>query len=182
MLLDVHAYVLARPNLPVLRFYDTRNPHGHYSNFSPHKIWLDDLWWPTTEHAFQAYKSLDPVVQKQVREQASPGKAKYLGGSLRLRPDWEAPVRQAQVPPPWGADIPTRPDTRVERFKDLVMWRALKAKFRQHSELYGLLLTTDDAILIEAAETDPYWGWGPSHTGANQLGFLLMELRDELRG
>jgi len=28
---------------------------------------------------------------------------------------------------------------------------------------------------------DDFWGWGPDHDGANMLGTLWMEIRDEIR-
>ncbi|HKC73877.1 MAG TPA: NADAR family protein, partial [Chloroflexota bacterium] len=38
-------------------FYSTREkPYGCFSNFSPHGFELDGVWWPTSEHYFQAQK------------------------------------------------------------------------------------------------------------------------------
>lgn len=44
--------------------------------------------------------------------------------------------------------------------KDAVMETALRAKFGQHEDLRRLLLETGDAILVEHAPNDPYWGDG----------------------
>ena len=43
------------------------------------------------------------------------------------------------------------------------------------------LLDSGDRILIENSWRDDFWGWGPSKDGANHLGKLWMEVRDEVR-
>ena len=67
-----------------------------------------------------------------------------------------------------------------DKFKDNVMYDALKAKFAQHEELRKLLIETEDKILIEHTENDSYWGDGGDGTGKNKLGKLLMKLRNTL--
>jgi ribA/ribD-fused uncharacterized protein len=62
-----------------------------------------------------------------------------------------------------------------------VMREGLRAKFTQHEDLRRLLLSTEDAKLVEHTERDDFWGDGGDGSGANMLGRLLMELRDELR-
>ncbi len=65
-------------------------------------------------------------------------------------------------------------------------------KFRQNHDLAEYLLSTDDAVLIEASPYDQVWGIGLSQDspeahnpalwhGENLLGFALMEVRDDLR-
>lgn len=71
------------------------------------------------------------------------------------------------------------------------MYNSIKYKFKTNSRLKEYLLSTGDAILIEANPRDKIWACGmsinsdysnPNHwTGDNLLGFLLMDLRDELR-
>jgi len=43
------------------------------------------------------------------------------------------------------------------------------------------LLSTKNAILIEDAVADPYWGQGPSKVGENKLGRQLMCIRAALQ-
>lgn len=62
------------------------------------------------------------------------------------------------------------------------MRRALYAKFKQNPELRDLLLATGNALIVENAPGDRYWGCGKDGTGLNRLGILLVELRDRLRG
>ena len=65
-------------------------------------------------------------------------------------------------------------------------------KFGQHQELAKFLLSTGDRVLVEASPVDAIWGIGlaadSSDTnnptqwqGPNLLGFVLMEVRDQLR-
>ena len=67
-----------------------------------------------------------------------------------------------------------------------------KAKFSQNPELKEFLLSTGDAILVEASPYDKIWGIGMRATqaakctvdqwkGLNLLGFALMVVRDSLR-
>ena len=75
---------------------------------------------------------------------------------------------------------------------DVVMTASL-AKFSQNPKLREFLLSTGDRILVEASPYDRIWGIGlaadaPDATvparwhGDNRLGFILMEVRDMLRG
>jgi ribA/ribD-fused uncharacterized protein len=140
-------------------FYSTMGePYGCFSNFSPHGVDLDDLWWPTVEHYFQAQKFAGTPHAEAIRIAGSARRAKELGRSrgFSLRPDWEA-------------------------VKDEVMRRAVLRKFELHPGVQELLLSTGDAELIENAPSDYYWGCGRDGTGKNMLGQILMEVRETLR-
>jgi ribA/ribD-fused uncharacterized protein len=65
-------------------------------------------------------------------------------------------------------------------------------KFRQHPDLKAFLLGTGDKVLVEASPFDPVWGIGLDERdrasgdpkewpGLNLLGFILMQVREELR-
>ena len=60
------------------------------------------------------------------------------------------------------------------------MKSVLFAKFTQHEDLKAILLSTGNALLIEASKTDAFWGIGEKGNGKNMLGRLLMQVRDEL--
>jgi ribA/ribD-fused uncharacterized protein len=62
-----------------------------------------------------------------------------------------------------------------------VMREAVDAKFRQHPELGALLLGTGDAKLVEHTENDDFWGDGGDGKGKNQLGRILIAVREALR-
>ncbi|MBU0552606.1 NADAR family protein [Myxococcota bacterium] len=137
-----------------IRFYAVGEEYGAFSNFSPHGFTLEDKYWPTSEHYFQAKKFEGRPREEKIRRAKGPGAAAKLGRSRAepLRRDWE-------------------------HVKEEVMATALQAKFDAHPDLKALLLSTGAEPLIEAAQRDAYWGEGHDGRGKNRLGALLMALR-----
>ena len=141
-----------------IRFYSHREePYGCFSNFSPHGFELDGLWWPTSEHYFQAQKFPNNPFAEKVRTAKSPMSAAMLGRSRKqpVRSDWA--------------------EVKVD-----VMYRAVLCKFGTKSNIKEVLLSTGDAILIEATSDDYYWGCGTKGSGLNVLGKILMEVREQI--
>lgn len=75
--------------------------------------------------------------------------------------------------------------------KQLILYKALCAKFRQNPELQSQLLDTGKALLVECARSDRVWGAGlgmqddradspKTWAGQNLLGLTLMAVREEL--
>merc|ERR1712070_990935 len=73
-----------------------------------------------------------------------------------------------------------------------VAFEVVKQKFAAEKELTQLLLSTGDAILVEASPTDRIWGIGVAASdprtynpdawpGQNILGYALMRARDSLQ-
>lgn len=139
---------------PVL-FCSARPETSWASNFSPDPFILDNRLWHTVEHYFQANKFSDPAMVDKILDNPSPLKAKKAGkqDSASLPVDWD-----------------------TQRLD--VMERAVRAKFDQNPRLQAKLLATGTSLLIEATN-DPFWGSGPDGLGQNQLGTLLMRIRDE---
>lgn len=139
-------------------FYSVKGPYGAFSNFSAHPFELGGKRWPTSEHYFQAQKFAGTEHEEALRLLDGPMAVANAGRERHrpLRPDWEA-------------------------VKEDVMLAALRAKFHAHPELESLLLSTGQAELVEEAQGDAYWGWGPDGQGQNRLGLLLMRLRSEIR-
>ncbi len=147
------------PDSPtVINFYSTNGEYGGFSNFSRHPIFLAGKKWPTTEHFFQAKKFAGTPHEEKVRLCKTPRQAADMGRDrkLPLRRDWESA-------------------------KDGIMLEAVRAKFTQHDDLKAVLLGTGDAKLVEHTENDSYWGDGGDGSGRNQLGQILMKIREELR-
>lgn len=139
-------------------FYSNTDKYGEFSNFSPHGFELDGAWWPTVEHYFQAQKFEDEAYRERIRTAKTPKYTKTLGRTraLPIRADW---------------------DTK----RDEVMLLAVRRKFQTHAPLRELLLSTGDEPLVENAPGDYYWGCGKDGSGANKLGRLLEQVREELR-
>lgn len=79
-----------------------------------------------------------------------------------------------------------RDQTRVlrsdwDQVKWSIMYGAVWAKFQTHRDLATVLLNTADQEIIEDSPRDYYWGCGADRTGQNQLGKILMQIRDRLR-
>ena len=144
--------------MQTINFYSTKGEFGCFSNFSRHSIELKDETWETSEHYFQAQKFAGTHHESDVRKAKGPGAAAAMGRDkqLPLRADWE-------------------------KVKDDVMREAVMAKFTQRKDLKEILLSTNDAILVEHTENDSYWGDGGNGTGKNMLGKILMEVREILR-
>ena len=140
-------------------FYSTREKHyGCFSNFSPHGFEPDGVWWPTSEHYFQAQKFIGTPYFERVCRASSPKKVAELGRrrDFPLRQDWE-------------------------EVKDDVMRRAVLCKFETHADIREILLSTGHDFIVENAPRDYYWGCGADGSGQNKLGLILMEVRDALR-
>lgn len=139
-------------------FYAQTDPFSEFSNFAPYGVAMDEAWWPTVEHYFQAQKFHDEGYKEQIRRAKRPKDAKSLGmtRSYPLRSDWE-------------------------QVKDGIMHNAVLNKFQTHAKLAELLLSTGDRTIVENAPMDAYWGCGPDGRGQNRLGAILMAVRDQLR-
>lgn len=124
------------------------------SNFFPSQLTFNGLRYESAEAAFQSMKTLDMDERRRFTD-ISPQKAKQLGRSIRLRPDWE-------------------------QIKDNVMEEILREKFAE-PEMRRKLLGTGDALLVEGNfHGDTYWGICEGQ-GQNKLGKLLMRIRDDVR-
>ena len=129
--------------------------YAFLSNFYSAATMAEGIRYPTSEHAFQAMKTLDLEQRQRIAEAPTPGRAKQLGRSVQLRPDWDS--------------------YRIE-----AMRQVLRSKFSDPL-LRDQLLATGDATLVEGNQHgDRFWGQVGSD-GTNWLGRLLMELRASIR-
>ncbi len=141
-------------------FYSPKEPEfGCFSNFSRHGFELDSVYWPTSEHYFQAQKFVGTPHVEAIRGASTPKQASEMGRDRTrpLRADWE-------------------------QVKDDVMRRAVLRKFEGHADIKAVLVSTGDALIVENAPGDYYWGCGKNGTGLNRLGTILMEVRIVLCG
>lgn len=139
-------------------FYSTsETPYGCFSNFSAHGFDLDGVWWPTSEHYFQAQKFIGTIYVERLRQLVTPNEAARYGRkrSLPLRADWN-------------------------EVKDEIMLKAVLRKFEVHDTIRAILLGTDDEMLVENTSHDYYWGCGTDGSGLNMLGKTLMQVRQIL--
>ena len=155
-------------------------------HFTGDERWLSNFWlcdidfegvtYPSTEHAYMASKTLDPIERAAILACDTCAKARRLGQSVTLRPGWELPYVSYEG---WSSDegmIMPHP-LKVE-----MMWRHVRKKFFRHEELGDRLLATGDHHLVENSSrwNDRFWGVSNGR-GQNNLGRVLMTVREELR-
>ncbi len=138
---------------PIYRFMgDTR----WLSNFEYATVVYDNELYFSTEHAYQAAKTLDEDQRRAIRNELSPSKAKKMGRAVKMRDDWESVKLQ-------------------------IMYELNLQKFSRHLELQKQLLDTGDAVLEEGNNWgDTYWGVVDGK-GENHLGKILMKVRSDIR-
>ena len=130
------------------------NEFRFLSNFYPSKIFVDGIYYPTVEHAFQAQKTLNVEDRIEISRAETPSIAKKMGRQLTCRSDWE-------------------------KIKIEVMEKCLREKFFIPT-LKEALITTNDFYLEETNTwNDTFWGVCRG-VGENHLGKILMKIRDEL--
>jgi ribA/ribD-fused uncharacterized protein len=141
-----------KPEERFIRFYETNIPYGCFSNFAKYPIELDGKKWATTEHYFQAQKFVGTEYEEEIRHAETPIKAAILGRDINrpLRKDWD----ECKL--------------------------AIQAKVDQHANVKSILLSTGDGTIIEQTNNDSFWGDGGDGKGHNNLGKILMEVRNRL--
>jgi ribA/ribD-fused uncharacterized protein len=129
--------------------------YAFLSNFYEHPISNGVITFPTNEHYFQAMKTLEDDERLAIARAATPGQAKRMGRSVKLRPDWES-------------------------IKLDVMETAVRIKFTD-PELAAKLIATGDEELIEGNWwNDTFWGVC-NGVGENHLGKILMKVRADIK-
>ena len=133
--------------------------YGFLSNFATGLDFADEdgLWWRTSEHYYQAQKSVDPDEQFAIQDAPTPRKAKERGQAVKFkRDDWN-------------------------NVKLDVMRKAIRLKFAKGSKAAELLKETGFDYLIEYAPWgDTFWGVNGSKVGHNHLGRILNERKFQL--
>ena len=142
-----------------------RGKHRWLSNFWAAPVMLDGLLYPTTEHAYQAGKTLDPQVRETIRRLPTAALAKRFGRRFG---------RSLQFWPGWN-----------DAYRTQLMCALLKQKF-EDPDLRRRLLDTGEEPLIESGHWhDVFWGRCScakcGGKGQNRLGILLAEIRAECR-
>lgn len=134
---------------------DFRGEYRWLSNFHLVEVELAGLRFPSTEHAYQAAKTLDIAKRRAIQALPTCRQAKRAGQRLELRDDWE--------------------QVKVKVMLDLQRQKYAVPYLREK------LLATGDAELVEGNTWgDRFWGVC-GDTGLNWLGRLLMQVRDEVR-
>lgn len=148
----------------MILFKRVRDPFGWFSNMSPFPV--GD--YPTAEAFFQAARFDDPAIREAIRACKSPMAAKMTA---------KAHADKMVIRPRSTEDLE-------------LMRHVVRMKVEQHPALRGWLLATGNEEIVEDVsarqnESGLFWGAVPTPSGlrgANWLGRIWMDLRDELRG
>jgi hypothetical protein len=131
------------------------NEYRFLSNFYSSPILYEGILYPTVEHAYQAQKTADVEVRKQMANCKTPKEVKAMGYKVAMIEDWD-------------------------NNKLWIMHELLKLKFADET-LKNMLLATGDEELVEGNTWgDTYWGICKG-IGENNLGKLLMAIRSTLK-
>ena len=146
-----------------------RGSYRFLSNFYPAEITLkpipeiypfitEPFTFKSVEFAYMAAKTNNPLQQLQIANLDSPVKAKRMGRTVTLRPEWA-------------------------RIKVPLMEFLVSQKFAQNPDLAQKLKATKPHELIEGNYWhDMFWGmcYCPRHfgQGSNRLGKILMSVRE----
>lgn len=146
-----------------IRFYRANEkPYGAFSNLFPRPVTFEGRTYPTAEHAYQAGKPRNESVREWLLSAPTPALLAMAAHGLYT---WDIVSNWSTI--------------KTDRMRDV-----LRCKFTQHADLRILLLSTEDARLVEAASsntpTNRFWG-EVNGKGRNMLGRLLMDLRAEFR-
>lgn len=130
-------------------------PNSFLSNFHPCDVVFEGKIYKSAEHAYVAAKTLDLEVRNYIASLQSPGQAKRAGRTIELREGWD--------------------DIKVH-----VMRSILESKFSDYY-LRERLDATRGYLLVEGNTWgDRFWGQCPIGVGRNELGKLLMAIRDDV--
>lgn len=130
-------------------------PWRFLSNFHFVNVEFDGERYRTTEHAYQAAKTLDLNQRLLIQAAHQPRDARRLGQLVKYRPGWE-------------------------EMKYEVMYDLSCQKYA-NEPLLSMLLQSRDAYLEETNTWgDVYWGVCRGE-GQNMLGKILMDVREGLR-
>jgi len=135
------------------QWYDVLN------NFSANAVEIDEILYPTCEHAYQAAKCTDSQGKKKIAAAKSPLLAKQLSNEKY----------KSAKDPVWNTK------------KLSVMESILRAKLDQHQEVRDALIKSGREEIAEDSPIDVFWGRGKDGNGENQLGKLWMKIRSEIQ-
>ncbi len=129
--------------------------HAFLSNFYSAPVEYNGCTYKTSEHAYQAAKTVFGYDHDRIAGTRTPGNAKREGRKIQCRMDWE-------------------------EVKFDIMGEIVYAKFLQNEDLKEKLLATGNAFLVEGNNWgDTFWGVCEGE-GLNVLGTILMVCRTEL--
>lgn len=134
-----------------------RGDNRWLSNFELAPLTVNKWIFPSNENLYQAMKSRGENVEQTFTDfcAMTPGQSMRAGRKLQYRDDWES-------------------------IKVMVMTHINWLKYGSYWDLYRKLMATNGTWLVEGNTwKDRFWGVTDG-TGANNLGTVLMDIRESL--
>jgi len=128
------------------------------SNFWECPVLYENQIYPSSEHLYQALKTLNIDEREKIRLSPNAAQAKRLGKKVDVRLDWES-IK--------------------EDIMEEIVWR----KFRQNTKLGKALIETGTEELQEGNKWHDLWFGVDIKTGLgqNKMGKILMKIREKLK-
>lgn len=135
----------------------------YFSPYTAHAIKIDDMIFPTVEHAYQCSRYTDLKIIEEIRQATSPVKA------------WEASSKYKHL---------QNPEFKKEEHKLQIMEKMMRLKLEQHEEIRKALIDSKGLEIVKHIVTYPpgdgFWDDGEDGKGLNHIGKIWMKLRSEL--
>ena len=142
----------------MIEFYKEFGDLGYLANYSNHGFTIDNIYYKTVEHYYQAMKYEDKEIREKIINAETPKEASNIGRD--------------------------RNNKRIDNFKkikDDIMYNGILEKFRQNRDIAFKLIETRNQEIAEATVDEYYWGIGKDRTGENHIGKILVKVRDRIK-
>ena len=139
-------------------FYKEFGPLGYLANYSNHGFYKNNIYYKTVEHYYQSEKFDNLDIKNKIINAETPKEASNIGRD--------------------------RGNIRIDNFKDIknkVMFDGIYEKFSQNKDIRNKLIQTGNAIIREMTIDEYYWGIGKDLSGSNNIGKILMNVREVLK-
>ncbi|MBQ4030321.1 MAG: DUF1768 domain-containing protein, partial [Bacilli bacterium] len=142
----------------MIEFYKEFGDLGYLANYSNHGFTIDNVYYKTVEHYYQAMKFDNEEIRNRIINALTPKEASNIGRD--------------------------RNNKRIDNFKNIknyVMFNGILEKFRQNRDIAYKLIETRNNDIAEATIDEYYWGIGKDRSGQNNIGKILVKVRDRIK-
>ena len=141
-----------------IEFYKEFGEYGYMANYSNHGFYINDIFYKTVEHYYQSEKYSDNKIKQKIINAPTPKEASIIGRD--------------------------RNNIRKKDFKLIkndVMYRGIYEKFIQNKQIMYKLIETRNKTIVEKTVDEYYWGIGKDDSGSNNIGKILMRVRENIK-
>ncbi len=146
-----------------MEVYPLEKFYIYFSPYTAHAIEIEGVVYPTLEHAYQCMRYTDSKIREEIRAAHSPVKA------------WEVSSKYKHL---------QIAEFKNEEYKLKVMKDLMRLKASQHEDVRNALIESGNMKIVKHVVTyppgDSFWDDGEDGNGANHIGRMWMEIRDEI--